>query len=88
MNFGNYLKQLARILLSSSLALGLVLGISVIIGDGTTAEVDLTLEFEAIDGIWMILGFPTVFLLVFFLLSPISFFIHAVLPGGTRKKES
>jgi hypothetical protein len=87
MNFGSYLLQLVRIIFSSSLALGLLLGIAIFIGGETTAEMDLTLDFESIDGIWMILGLPVLFLLVFLLLSPISFFIHAVLSGSYRKKN-
>ena len=87
MSFGNYLKQLVKIILSSSLALGLLLGIAIFIGGETTAELDLTLDFESIDGIWMLLGLPALFMLVFLLLSPLSFFIHAVLTGSYRKKN-
>ncbi len=86
MSFSSYLKQLVRVVLSSSLALGLVLGILTFIGGDTTAEVDLTLDFEAIDGLWMILGTPVLFILVFLLISPISFFIHALLSGSYTKK--
>ena len=87
MKFGSYLLQLVRIIFSSSLALGLLLGIAIFIGGETTAEMDLTLDFESIDGVWMILGLPVLFILVFLLLSPISFFIHAVLSGSYRKKN-
>ena len=61
--------------------------LAIFIGGETTAEMDLTLDFESIDGIWMILGLPVLFILVFLLLSPISFFIHAVLSGSYRKKN-
>ena len=87
MKFGSYLLLLVRIIFSSSLALGLLLGIAIFIGGETTAKMDLTLDFESIDGIWMILGLPVLFILVFLLLSPISFFIHAVLSGSYRKKN-
>ena len=86
MSFGNYLKQLVRVVLSSSLALGVVLGVLVFIAGETTAEINLTLDFEAIDGLWMILGSPALFILVFLLLSPISFFIHELLSGSYTKK--
>jgi hypothetical protein len=76
--------RLVKIIFSSSLALGLLLGISIFIGGETTANIDLTLEFESIDGIWMILGLPVLFILVFLLLSPVSFFIHAAL---SRKNQ-
>ena len=84
MSFGSYLMQLVKVILSSSLALGLLLGITIFINGDTTAEMDLTLEFESIDGIWMLLGLPVFFLLVFLLLSPISYFIHAALSRKTR----
>ena len=37
---------------------------------------DLTFEFETLDGLWWILGVPVVSMLVFVLVSPLSFLIH------------
>lgn len=87
MSFASYLMRLIRIIFSSSLALGLLLGIWIFIGGESTANIDVTLEFDSIDGIWMILGLPVLFILVFLLLSPISFFIHAAVSGSYRKKN-
>jgi hypothetical protein len=70
------LKQLCIYLFSSSLVLGLIIGITLLIIGETTAGVDLTFEFGTFDGLWWILAVPVVALLVFVLLSPLSFFIH------------
>ncbi len=74
--FGNYIKQLVRIGLSSSLALGIIIGLSLLFGGGTTAEIDLTLEFGAFDGIWIVIGLPVLTILACLIISPLSFGIH------------
>lgn len=73
---GSYIKQLSMIVLSSSLVLGLVLGLALLVTGETTMEVDLTFEFGTLDGFWFILGVPLVSLLVFTLLSPLSFLVY------------
>ena len=65
--------------LSASLALGIVVGIMLLISGGTTAEIDLTLEFGALDGLWFLIGLPVLALLVSLLLSPLSYGIHRLL---------
>ena len=74
--FSNYIKQLVRIGLSSSLALGIIIGLSLLVGGGMTAEIDLTLEFGAFDGIWFLIGLPILTILVSLIMSPLSFGIH------------
>ena len=39
-------------------------------------EIDLTLEFGRFDGVWWIIGLPLLSILVFAILSPLSFLIH------------
>jgi hypothetical protein len=56
--------------------LGLFLGISVFIAGEGSMNVDLDFDFGGFDGLWLILGLPLVSLLVFVLLSPVSFLIH------------
>jgi hypothetical protein len=77
--FGNYIKQLVKIGISASLALGVVFVLLFLIVGETTAEIDLTLEFEALDGIWFLIGLPIITTLVFLLLSPLSYGIHRFL---------
>ena len=79
MSFKNYLKQLLSVTLTSSLALGMALGAAILIGGGFTAGVDLTLEFSQMDGLWLVPGLPLVFLLIFLLLSPLSFFLNKLI---------
>jgi len=73
---GSYIKQLAMIVFSSSFVLGLIPGIALLVTGETSMEVDLTFEFERLDGIWFMLGVPLVSLLVFTLLSPASFLLY------------
>lgn len=79
MSFGSYVKKMCIFVLSSSLVLGLVIGIAMLIAGETTMSVDGDLEFGAFDGFWLILVVPVVSILVFVLLSPLSFWIHKLL---------
>ncbi len=85
--FSNYIKQLVGVGLSSSLALGLVVGILLLITGGTTAEIDLTLEFGAFFGFWFVIGLPILTILICLIISPLSFGIHR-LPSLWRKDET
>ena len=46
-------------------------------------NVDADIEFGGIDGLWLVIAVPLVSILVFVLLSPISFLIHKLL---TKKR--
>jgi len=76
------------IVLSSSFVLGLILGIAMLIIGETSLEADLTFEFGAFDGLWLILGLPLVSGLVFVLLSPLSFYVHRLISKIGAKRES
>jgi len=56
--------------------LGLIIGVSLLIAGETTMEIDLTFEFGRIDGVWWIVGLPVLSVLVFAILSPLSFLVH------------
>jgi len=73
--------------LSSSLVLGLIVGISLLLIGETTANVDLTFEFGSYDGFWWILAVPVVAALVFVLLSPLSFLVHLRLTKRNADNE-
>ena len=83
-SFGIYFLRLVRIVVSSSLVLGSVLGLLVLVRGGITANIDLTLEFEAIDGLWIMLGFPVFITVICLLVSPLSYFVHALISRGYR----
>lgn len=59
--------------------LGLIVGASLLIAGETTMEIDLTFEFGPFDGVWWIIGLPVAAILVFAILSPLSFLIHRLL---------
>ncbi len=75
-SFSSYIKQLCTYVLSSSFILGLILGISVFIAGEGSMNADLDFDFGGLDGLWLILGLPLASVLVFVLLSPLSFLIH------------
>lgn len=86
MQYGPYIKNLLKTILSSSLALALILGIAIVVNGETTAQIDLTLDFDEVVGVGVILGLPALSILIFALLSPLSFFIHKLL--SKRKSEN
>ncbi len=79
MPFGRYLSQLCIFVLSSPLTLGLMLGISLLIAGESSMDVDLDLDFGVFDGLWLILGLPALSIIIFTILSPLSFFVHRLL---------
>lgn len=69
--------------------LGLVVGIAIMAAGETTAEIDLTLEFEPLDGLWFIFGLPVLSVLLFVILSPLSFLIYRyVLKGRSGSRAA
>ncbi len=78
-SFSSYIKQMCIFILSSSLVLGLVLGITLLLIGEVWMNVDGDLEFGALDGFWLIFALPVLSILVFVLLSPLSFLIHKLL---------
>ena len=79
MSFWNYTKQLCMFVLSSSLVLGLILGLTFLVIGETTMNVDGDITIGALDGFWLIIALPVLSLLVFLLLSPLSFLVHKLL---------
>lgn len=79
-SFGNYIKELCRHVFSSSLVLGLIVGVALVVAGDTDIEVNLTFEFDRFEGIWWMLGVPVLSLLILVVLSPLSFLVHRQLP--------
>jgi hypothetical protein len=75
-SFSSYIKQLFKFVLSSSVVLGLIVGLALLITGETTMEVDLTFEFGPFDGFWWMLAVPVLAILIFVIVSPLSFLIH------------
>lgn len=83
MSFGEYLKQLCRYVFSSSIVLGAIVGISNLIAEESTMDVDLEIDLGGFGGLWLIPGLPLATMLIFVLLSPLSFWIHQLLSKKT-----
>jgi len=79
MSFGRYFRQLCIFVVSSSLTLGLILGISLLVAGESSMNLDLDLDFGIFDGFWLILGLPVLSILIFTILSPLSFLVHRLL---------
>jgi len=74
-SFTTYLKRLLKIVLSSSLALALLIGIAILVVGGASGNLEFDVEIERIDALWVLLGLPIVAALFFTILSPISYLI-------------
>jgi hypothetical protein len=75
MSFASYTKQLCKIVLSSSFVLGLILGISLFLFGEMSMNLDADLDFGGPESLLLIVAVPLVSVLVFLLLSPLSFLI-------------
>jgi hypothetical protein len=82
-SFGIYARQLLGIVTSSSLALGLIAGIALLVHGDFTMNLEGEFEFGRYDGLWLIFGLPVVSTLIFGVLSPLSFLISRLLSRKT-----
>lgn len=80
MTYGRYLRDLILFTISTTVALAVVLSLAFTITGGTTANIDLTLEFGRFDGLWFILLLPLIVGLILLIVSPLAWFIHKQLP--------
>ena len=82
--FGSYVRHLSKIVFSSFLVIGLIVGISLLILGESTLNLDIGLDFSAFDGVLVMLGLPIFSVVVCVLLSPVSFFIFRTLSKRRR----
>ena len=85
MKFNSYITDLAKFAFSTSLVLGMVLGILVLVTGGAEGSITLDIDLSAIDSIWFLLGTPILFVVVFLLVSPLSYGVHLL--AFKRKAE-
>ena len=78
-SFGIYVRQLLGIVTTSALALGAIAGITLLVLGDFTMNLEGDIEFGRYDGLWLIFGLPVVSILVFGVLSPLSFLISRLL---------
>ena len=85
-SFNSYIKRLCLYGVSSSLSLGLVLGIVVLIVGETSMTVSLALDIALVDGLLLMLASPLVTTLVLLTLSPLSFWVHKLMSKRGSKR--
>ena len=83
--FRKYIKQLCMFALSSSLALGLIVSAYFLVIGEFSVNGNLDLDFGRFDGFWLMLGLPVFLVLLFAILSPLSFLIHRILSKKSSK---
>jgi len=76
MTFNEYLRQLCKFVLSSSVVLGTIIGVANLIVEESTANANLEFDIGGPGGLWLIPGLPLVALLIFAILSPLSFQVY------------
>ncbi len=76
MKFNRYFIELAKFVLSSSLALGFLLAIVVLVTGGAEGSATIDIDISASDGIWILLGTPFLLTAASLLVSPLSYCIH------------
>lgn len=79
MSFSEYVKQLCKCVLSSSVVLGVILGIVMLFAGEGSVNLDMDFDFGALDGFSVVLGLPIISVLIVVLVSPLSFWIHKLL---------
>jgi len=80
--YRSYLKHLSVIVFSSTMILGLIIGAFVLVIGETSINLDGVVEFSSIDGLWVMLGLPIFSVLIFVIVSPLSFFVYRLLLRG------
>ena len=88
MKFRSYIAYTMKVAFSSSCALGLVLGVLVLVTGGAEGEISVDIDFSTKDSLWFFLGVPALISVLFILLSPLSYFIHGAVFRGKPVKSS
>jgi len=86
--FGKYVALQSKVVFSSSLALGLVLGILVLAFGGAEGSITLDIDISRSDSIWFLLGVPSILTLLFLIVTPISFLVHTSISRTWTRRSS
>lgn len=76
MRFRKFVALQLQYALSSALAIGLVVGLLLIVIGGVQGAITVDIDLSASDSIWFIPGIPLVVTVLFVLCSPLSFCIQ------------
>lgn len=85
--FSTYLRRLWRVVLSSSLAAGLVFGALAFLLAGSTFHINADIDLSRLSALVLIVGLPLAAMAFFLLLSPLSFWIFRRLPRDTDRTK-
>ena len=85
MTLRSYVGTLCRFVISSSLALALIVFVALLISGGASITGELTLDVSRLDGIWLLLGLPLLAVLLLVIVSPLSYLLHRKLWRGMQK---
>jgi hypothetical protein len=77
--FSAYIRVLLKIVFSSAIALSLLAAAIILVVGETSMNFDIGLEIERSDSAWVLLGLPIIAILLFAILSPISFLIYKII---------
>jgi len=86
--FGKYVALQSKVVFSSSLALGLVLGILVLAFGGAEGSITLDIDISRSDSIWFLLGVPSILTLLFLIVTPRSFLVHTSISRTWTRRSS
>ena len=78
MTYGEFLRELLKYTLAGGFALGLVLGLLIIIS-GARGELSFDISLSRWDGLYLVFGLPIVLGLLFLLVSPLAWLIQRLL---------
>ena len=86
MKFSSYIAYTMKGAFSSSCALGLILGVLVLVTGGVEGEITLDIDFSTKDSLWFFLGIPALISTLFLFVSPLSYLIHRAVFRGKPVK--
>ena len=77
--FSKYIRHLLKIVFSSTISLGLLAAAIILFVGETSMNFDIGLDIKRSYSAWVLLGLPLVAVLVFAILSPVSFLIYRLI---------
>ena len=88
MKFSDYIFIMLKFTFSSSLAIGLVLGVLVLVIGGAEGTITFDIDLSSDDSIRFLLGVPLIVTTLFLLFAPISFIVHSLISYSRKRKTS
>jgi hypothetical protein len=86
--FTEYVVLQLKFAFSSSLAVGLVLGLLILAIGGVEGDITMNIDLSRSDSVWLLLGVPAAVTLLFLIVAPVAYFLFALLFSARTKKSS